>query len=55
MTIVDILGQSIILDSQRLFIGDYKQNFDLTGYSKGVYLVTIQINEFIINKKVIIQ
>ena len=55
ITIVDVLGQQINLNAGRLFMGEHKKYFNLSDFAKGMYVVHIQINDFNINKKVIIE
>ncbi|MAO01907.1 MAG: hypothetical protein CMD05_03135, partial [Flavobacteriales bacterium] len=48
--LVDIIGKNILIDSKKMFAGKYKKVFDLSQFSKGVYVISININNM--NKKI---
>ena len=55
VTITDVIGQYVSLDSQRLFSGTYKKEFDFSSFAKGMYFINIQINNNTVNKKIILE
>ena len=57
VTLIDILGEHFMLDSQFSFSGIYTKEIDLNGFAKGIYLLSLETNDGIINinKKLILQ
>jgi hypothetical protein len=55
VNIIDIIGQYIRLDSQEVFSGTYKKDFDLSSFVRGMYFISIKINNEYINKKIVIR
>ena len=57
VTLIDVLGEHFMLDSQFSFSGIYTKEIDLNGFAKGIYLLSLESNDGIINinKKLILQ
>ena len=53
--VVNVLGEKIFTDNLNQFKGKYTQQFNLSNYSSGVYLLEIKTNQGVINKKLILQ
>ncbi|MBC8266734.1 MAG: T9SS type A sorting domain-containing protein, partial [Flavobacteriales bacterium] len=55
ISIVNLLGEVILRDKKTEFLGEYTKEFDLNTYPKGVYLLEIETNDDVVNKKLILQ
>jgi beta-glucanase (GH16 family) len=55
LRIVNVLGEELINEDLKKFIGEYTKQIDLTNYTKGIYFLEIETNDSIINKKLILQ
>jgi len=55
ITLVDGVGQDIFIDKLSLFSGNYFNKIDLTGYSKGIYILNISTGNGSIIKKITLQ
>ena len=55
VNIIDVIGEYVRLDSKRSFTGIYKKELDLSEFAQGMYLISIQINDEYINKKIVIR
>ena len=55
VTLTNILGEHFILDSQFSFSGIYTKEIDLNGFAKGIYILSLESNDRIFNKKLILQ
>ena len=53
--IMNLIGEIIFIDNLNAFNGEYKQTINLVFYSKGIYLLQIDTEDGIINKKLILQ
>ena len=53
--IMNLIGEIIFIDNLNKFNGEYKQTINLVFYSKGIYLLQIDTEDGIINKKLILQ
>jgi len=53
--ILNIIGEELINDNLKQFIGEYTKQIDLTGNAKGIYFLEIETENGIINKKLILQ
>ena len=50
-----IVGEEIMKENLQQFVGEYVKSFNLNQYTKGIYLLEIETNQGIINKKLILQ
>ena len=55
LRIVNVLGEEVYKESMQEFEGQYFKSIDLNTYNKGIYLLEINTNQGIINKKLILQ
>jgi len=55
LNIINIMGELIFSENIVGHIGDYNKNIDLKENAKGIYLLEIETNEGVINKKLILQ
>jgi hypothetical protein len=53
--IVNVIGEELISDDLKQFIGEYTKQIDLTNHSKGIYFLEIETDNGVINKKLILQ
>ena len=53
--VLNIVGKELIVEDLQQFIGEYTMQIDLTNNSKGIYLLEIETNEGVINKKLVLQ
>jgi len=51
----NIVGEELIIDDLQQFIGEYTKKINLKENAKGIYLLEIETNEVVINKKLILQ
>ena len=49
------IGEIVYIENLKNYIGQYKRQVNLKEYSKAIYLLEIQTNDGIINKKLILQ
>tara|TARA_B100001758_G_C18416040_1_gene619787 strand:- start:1333 stop:4650 length:3318 start_codon:yes stop_codon:yes gene_type:complete len=55
INLINVLGQYILLDMDDSFVGEYKHSIDISSMSKGVYFVSLKLDDKMINRKVIIK
>ncbi|MDC0201829.1 T9SS type A sorting domain-containing protein, partial [Flavobacteriales bacterium] len=53
--IINVIGEVVYTEDLNEFVGEYTKQVDLTTYTKGVYLLEIDTDNGIINKKLILQ
>ena len=53
--VVNLLGESIFTENLENFEGEYTHSFNLSEYSKGIYLLELDTDNGIVNKKLILQ
>ena len=53
--VLNVVGEEIIKYNMQQFVGEYVRQIDLNAYSKGIYLLEIETNQGVINKKLILQ
>ena len=53
--LVNLLGEVIFTENLEKFEGEYSHSFNLSEYSKGIYLLELDTDNGIINKKLILQ
>ena len=53
--VVNLVGEIIFTENLENFVGEYTHSFNLSEYSKGVYLLELDTNNGIVNKKLILQ
>ena len=53
--VVNLVGEIIFTENLENFEGEYKHSFNLSEYSKGVYLLELDTDNGIVNKKLILQ
>ncbi|MEJ6749422.1 MAG: T9SS type A sorting domain-containing protein [Flavobacteriales bacterium] len=52
---MNLIGELIFTENLENFEGEYKHSFNLSEYSKGVYLLELETENGEINKKLILQ
>ena len=55
ISLSNIIGKEIFLDRFKNFSGKYIQKIDLSTNAKGIYFLEIEMDDGIINKKLILQ
>jgi plastocyanin len=55
LRILNVIGEELINENLEQFIGEYTKQIDLSNNAKGIYFLEIQINDGMINKKLILQ
>jgi hypothetical protein len=53
--VVNLLGEIIFTENLEDFEGEYTHSFNLEEYSKGIYLLELDTDNGIVNKKLILQ
>jgi len=53
--LVNVIGEQLIMEDLKQFIGEYTKEIDLTDKAKGIYFLEIETEHGIINKKLILQ
>jgi plastocyanin len=53
--IVNLLGEAVFVDEKEKFIGQYSKAFNLNTYSKGIYMLEIEMDDGVVNKKLVLQ
>jgi len=53
--VLNLIGEEIVKQELQQFIGEYTKQVDLTKNAKGIYFLEIEINDGVINKKLILQ
>ena len=55
MRLVNVIGEQLITEDLKQFIGEYTREIDLTEKAKGIYFLEIETEDGVINKKLILQ
>ena len=53
--VLNVIGEELIVEDLQQFVGEYIKQINLKDSSKGIYLLEIETNEGVINKKLILQ
>ena len=53
--LVNLIGEQLISEDLKQFIGEYTKQIDLTNKAKGIYFLEIETDDGVINKKLILQ
>ena len=53
--LVNVIGEQLIAEDLKQFIGQYTKEIDLTNKAKGIYFLEIETDDGVINKKLILQ
>jgi N-acetyl-anhydromuramyl-L-alanine amidase AmpD len=53
--LVNVIGEQLITEDLEQFLGEYTKQIDLTTNAKGIYLLEIETDDGVINKKLILQ
>ena len=53
--ILNLIGEIIMDEQKTQFVGEYVETIDLEGKPKGIYLLEIETNSGVVNKKLILQ
>jgi len=53
--IINLIGEELVNENLKQFIGEYTKQIDLTKNAKGIYFLEIETNDGLINKKLILQ
>jgi len=53
--ILNVIGEELISDDLKQFIGEYTKQINLTNNAKGIYFLEIETDNGVINKKLILQ
>ena len=52
---MNVIGEELINENLEQFIGEYTKQIDLTNNTKGIYFLEIEMDDGVINKKLILQ
>ena len=55
IVILDDFGKFVFIDSKELFVGEYTKKVDLTGLTKGIYMVQIRTQNSLVTKRIVLQ
>jgi hypothetical protein len=55
LSLINVIGQLVIIDKQELFNGEYIKQIDVSNYANGVYFIELKTDSGVINKKLILQ
>ena len=53
--ILSVVGEELINEDLQQFVGEYTKQIDLSNNAKGIYFLEIEIEDGVINKKLILQ
>jgi len=53
--LVNVIGEQLIAEELKQFIGEYTKQIDLTDKAKGIYFLEIETEDGVINKKLMLQ
>ena len=53
--LVNVIGEQLVSEDLKQFIGEYTKEIDLTNKAKGIYFLEIETEDGVINKKLILQ
>jgi len=53
--LLNVIGEQLIAEDLKQFVGEYTKEIDLTNKAKGIYFLEIETDDGIINKKLILQ
>jgi hypothetical protein len=53
--VINLVGEVVYTEDLQQFVGEYTKSIDLATYTKGLYLLEIETNDGMINKKLILQ
>ena len=53
--LVNVIGEQLIAEDLKQFVGEYAKEIDLTNKAKGIYFLEIETDDGVINKKLILQ
>ena len=53
--VLNIIGEELIVEDLQQFVGEYTKQINIKDNAKGIYLLEIETNEGVINKKLILQ
>ncbi len=53
--LVNVIGEQLIAEELKQFIGEYTKQIDLTEKAKGIYFLEIETEDGVINKKLMLQ
>jgi len=52
---MNVIGEELISENLQQFVGVYTKSINLKNHSKGIYILEIETNDGVINKKLILQ
>ena len=55
LRIFNVVGECVFVESKQQFVGEYTKQIDLTKDAKGIYLIEIETENGVINKKLMLQ
>ena len=55
LSLLNLIGQLVIIDKQELFSGEYVKQVDVSNYANGIYFIEVKTDNGVINKKLILQ
>ena len=55
ISVIDLLGRRVELDSRTGYGGDFAQSYSFTGWNPGVYLLEIDFGDDRIYQKIVLQ
>ena len=55
LSLINVIGQFVIIDKQELFSGEYVKQVDVSNYANGVYFIELKTDSGVITKKLILQ
>ena len=55
VSLINVIGQVVIIDKKELFSGEYVKQVDVSNYANGIYLIEVKTDSGVINKKLILQ
>ena len=53
--VLSLTGEELVLEDLQQFVGEYTKSISLKNHSKGIYILEIETNDGVINKKLILQ
>ena len=53
--VLNVIGEVIVSDELEQFVGEYTKQINLNENAKGIYLLEIETNDGVVNKKLVLQ
>ena len=55
ISIIDAVGNAILIEEKQSYNGDYFKVFQLNNYKKGIYIIRVENSKSIITRRIVLQ